>query len=82
VARRIKLSFNVSSSINYAKIEAAIFLPSLPAGGHAKVNFLECKKTLFATAFFILLTASTWTGFIASHFLFGNLCFSWIQQYF
>jgi hypothetical protein len=37
--KKIKLSLNASSSINYAKIEAAVFLPSLPAGGYAQVNF-------------------------------------------
>lgn len=33
------------------------------------------SNALFATTFFILFTASTWAGFIASHFLFGNPCF-------
>ena len=47
----------------------------------AQVDFLEYKKILFTTAFFILFTASTWAGFITSHFFFGNLCFYWIQQY-
>ena len=45
------------------------------AGGYAPTHMLECKIALFATAFFILFTASTWAGLIASHFLFGNLCF-------
>lgn len=37
--------------------------------------FFECKMVLYTTAFFILFTASTWAGFIASHFLFGRPCF-------
>jgi len=36
-------------------------------------NPLECKIALFATAFFILIPASTWAGLIAANFLFGYL---------
>jgi len=36
---------------------------------------IEKKIALFTTAFFILLSAATWAGLIASDFLFGYLCF-------
>ncbi len=49
------------------------------ADGYAQTNLLACKIPLFATAFFILIPASTWAGLIAANFLFGYLWFWWIQ---